>query len=122
MFDITREPVAIAGLALYTYVLLCYWLTFWRGPFCVTYNRVIGWLLSHTRMQAITLGSTCYVFSPFVQLTTVGIRHERWHYEHQWQRWPLTFIPRYLWLLVRWGPRNHPMENEARRYAGEPER
>lgn len=59
------------------------------------------------------------------KLSETGRKHEldgHLRNLNQWAGHPYSMPFRYLWLLLRFGYDKHPMEQEARRVAGEPER
>lgn len=115
----------IAVLLLAAYGAFCHWLIFRRGEFQFVYNGFIAWVLCNFmgRMQCITLGARCYGYAKNwqIQLTPQRRTHEKFHW-YQQQNAPYTFFPRYLWLMVRYGYDKHPIEQDARRAAGEPVR
>ena len=104
------------------YAFTVYWLVFWRGPWATAYNPLVAWVLRRMRQQAITIGARTYLSLPNVGLSDAGEKHERFHFTDQWKRWPLTFVPRYLYQLMRYGYDRMPLENTARAAAGEPTR
>lgn len=115
------RPLIPAG-ALLAYVLLVEWQVFGRGAFLVVYNPIVGWLIRFCSkdIEATTIGARCYMARPNTMLNASGLVHERFHYEQQWRAYPLTFLPRYFWLLALHGYGCHPMEEAARKAAGEP--
>lgn len=111
------------GLVLVAYYFLIAWLVYFRGPFQFVYNPVIAWLLDRFGMEAITIGARCYLCDRDRVLTPERLKHEEvGHFQNQWRRQPFTFIPQYLYELVRYGYNKMPMENAARADGGEPTR
>lgn len=117
--------VVLTGL-IAAYFAVIHWQVFERGDFQFVHNAFWAWVLVNFmgRMQCITIGSRCYGYAVNwqVQLTPKRIAHEKYHYHSQWCAMPYTFIPRYLYLLAKYGYDKHPWENEARAFAGEPVR
>jgi hypothetical protein len=110
------------GAAVVAYVLLIYWLVFGRGAFQVVYNPVVGWLIRTLapNMELTTIGARSYTFSASDVPTAQRVVHETFHYTNQWRVYPLTFLPRYFYELARYGYGCSPMEEAARKAAGEP--
>lgn len=102
------------------YAIAIFWLVFWRGPFAVTYSPFVAWWLRRLKMEAITIGARVYLHRQNAVLSPSGFTHEEFHFTQQWRRRPLSFLPRYLWLLWRVGYDRHPDEQAARAAAGEP--
>ena len=93
-----------------------------RGAFQIVYNPVVAWILRVVgggNILLCTVGARSYQCARFVTPIDVAI-HERFHYEQQWRVYPLTFLPRYFVLLAVHGYGCHPMEEAARKAAGEP--
>ena len=90
------------------------------GPFTQRYNPLIAWFLQRQGMAAITIGAHCFLADRNRPLTPQGEVHERWHF-HQWRVRPFM-APVYLFWLLVVGYDHHPLENEARRAADQPER
>jgi hypothetical protein len=111
----------LAG-AVAAYCLVILWAVYGRGAFQVVYNPVVGWLIRTLapKMEATTIGARCFLASASTVLTADTVVHERFHSEQQWRKTPLTFIPRYFYQLARYGYGCHPMEEAARKAAGEP--
>lgn len=104
------------------YALTILYLVFARGAFRVVYDPFVGWCLRTFagNIECITIGARCYTFSASDVLTDQRRLHEQFHYDHQWRRYPLTFLPRYWWELARFGYDKMPMEQDARAAGGEP--
>lgn len=113
----SRIAWALAGAI--GYVAFCEWLIFGRGPFRQVYDPFVARLLRWRGMQAITIGPTCYLDFVTARLSPAGEVHERHHLLQQ-RATPLTFFPRYLYQLARYGYAKMPIEQEARAAAGEP--
>ena len=103
------------------YALLVCWAVFWRGAFQVVYSPVVGVILRAltSGMEATTIGARCYLIQPGTALSADGRVHENFHYQQQWRVYPLTFIPRYFYEMIRYGYTTAPMEVAARKAAGE---
>lgn len=76
--------------------------------------HIIRWFLRTTGFAGICLPPVG-IFILAEHLTSQRlIRHEQQHWR-QWQRMgAIGFYAAYLWGLLRYGYRNHPMEQEAR--------
>lgn len=84
------------------------------------FNGVVaGFIPVNTVM---TLWRTIYLHDIRQRLTPQQLAHELYHIEHQWAKWPRTFLFRYLLDVARRGYSGSRFENAARRAAGEPER
>lgn len=76
-------------------------------------RHVVAWLLRATGYAAITLPWGIYVLRERMRDEAL-IAHERVH-EAQMHRMGVgRFYVAYLWLWLRYGYREHPMEREAR--------
>ena len=117
-----RLAAELLGGAVAFYVLAILWLVYARGAFRVTYNPVVGFLIRtlSPNMECTTIGARCYLYSQSDVPTARRVAHERFHYTNQWRVYPLTFLPRYFYQLARYGYGCAPIEEEARRAAGEP--
>ena len=100
------------------YCALCWHVVYNRGPFGFSHNSLVAWCLRRMDKVAITIGSTCYVSNPAYLHPIVSApgtplyKHEFTHFG-QWLRWPLTFVPRYLWKQVTQGYDRNDFEQEA---------
>lgn len=117
---------AVLAIIAIAYVALITWAVFGRGEFAIVYDSTWGWILGHLapHEECITIGARCYVYAStdLAVMTPQRKDHERFHYEEQWRKYPLTFIPRYYLQLIRYGYQCAPMEEDARKAAGEPMR
>lgn len=77
----------------------------------------IGWLLRLIRRWAICLPPFGIYVLPEHCYNQVLIRHEKRHWQQAQQLGTMKFYTKYLWLLLRHGYENHPMEQDANRYA-----
>lgn len=108
-------------VTLFAYVLLCCWLTYWRGPFCFAYNGLIAIGLRRLGVAGITIGARCYVADHwrlalgFCGPQTAFWRHEHYHYARQWRPLGPLMPPVYLALLAVYGYDRHPFEIPAYR-------
>ena len=80
-----------------------------RGP------RGLTWLLRKAGRGAMTVGFVVLSASPVEGRL---LSHEA-HHVRQYCAWGPFFIPAYLVLAIAFGYRRHPMEERARRAAGE---
>ena len=76
--------------------------------------HIIRWFLRRTGYAGICLPPVAiYILAEHMYSDRLT-RHERAHWK-QWQRMgTIRFYAVYLWGLVRYGYRDHPMEIEAR--------
>ena len=110
--------LAYGLLACVIYVALCAWVVYGRGPFHFAYTPFLAIVLRVLGMQAITLGTVCYVryrfylHPKFSGPGTILYRHEKVHAD-VWRRRPLTFLPEYLWKQVTKGYEHNYFEDDA---------
>jgi hypothetical protein len=108
------------------YACLIYWLVYFHGQWQIVSEHWMGWVLQHVfpHEEAMTIGARCYVYTDtdLAVMTSERRKHEEYHYREQWCKYPLTFLPRYLYEQLRYGYDKSPMENAARAAGGEPTR
>lgn len=101
------------------------WQTYGRGPFALTYNPYVAWLVRRLKVVAVTVGARGYLALPFSAWTAAQLQelydHESEH-GRQYRTWGFLFLPVYWLLLAIHGYDKHPWEQRARRAAGESER
>lgn len=77
----------------------------------------IRWYLRATGFRAITLFWGRAYYWPWPADSGL-IAHEQVHLDQLARLGPVRFVARYLWLLIRYGYDQHPMEREAREISG----
>ena len=80
---------------------------------------VLNWI-TFGRFVGITLGKTVHLRDRYPEPRK--IRHEECHIIQVHRMGVIKFYASYLWLAIKHGYNKHPYEQEARRYAGQPER
>ena len=90
------------------------------GPFREVYWLPMARLLERIGMAAITIGRFCFARErAYLPLGEQARKHERCHH-WQWMVLFVLFPPVYLILLKIYGYDKHPLEQDARRAAGQP--
>ena len=70
-----------------------------------------------TKRAAIVFGSTIYLYGASrkdIQDNVAWMRHEVMHVLQYHREGVIRFLIKYLWLSLRFGYRNNPLEKEAR--------
>jgi hypothetical protein len=76
--------------------------------------KLIAWYLKSLGYRAITLPPFgIYALQDSIQDEAL-LRHELVHWEQYKRMGALRFYVTYIWLLMRHGYKNHPMEIEAK--------
>ena len=77
---------------------------------------IIAWLLRASDKYAVTLPPFGVYILPEHMNTPWLIRHERCHWMQAQRMGVVKFYVVYVWLWLRFGYANHPMEKEARQF------
>jgi hypothetical protein len=77
-------------------------------------NGLIGWTLRRTGFAGVTLPWGIYILPERLQDERL-IKHEREHAKQIDELGVFNFYVRYLWFTLRYGYRNNPLEELARK-------
>jgi len=77
-------------------------------------NGLIGWVLRRTGFAGVTLPWGIYILPDRLQDERL-IKHEREHARQIEEHGVIGFYARYLWFTLRYGYRNNPLEEKARK-------
>jgi hypothetical protein len=76
-------------------------------------NGLIGWTLRRTGFAGVTLPWGIYILPERLQDARL-VRHEQEH-ARQIELGVIGFYAKYLWFTLRYGYRNNPLEEQARK-------
>jgi hypothetical protein len=77
-------------------------------------NGLIGWTLRRTGFAGVTLPWGIYILPERLQDARL-VRHEQEHAKQIDELGVFNFYVRYLWFTLRYGYRNNPLEEQARK-------
>jgi hypothetical protein len=77
-------------------------------------NGLIGWTLRRTGFAGVTLPWGIYILPERLQDARL-VRHEQAHADQIAQYGVIGFYAKYLWFTLRYGYRNNPLEEKARK-------
>ena len=77
-------------------------------------NGLIGWTLRRTGFAGVTLPWGIYILPERLQDARL-VRHEQAHADQIAQYGVIGFYAKYLWFTLRYGYRNNPLEEQARK-------